>query len=384
LASRQRQSLPVARWREHAAVAIVAFLQSAGGAVVWPEVEAALARSNWYSRNVSGAPALRHIDPHHLTYARRILIEADRLVPESVTLNGRLVTAYLDAGGLARRERTRISRLAASKRRLYRRFVGWTADPRLCGQILERQVHATLDAMRHDVLTEQGKPGQISTISGQSVSGGPVDHAGFLRIERHGTGPEFIGLVVEDKNVRSILYPRAREVWDLLAKACDFPNHVPILVTAHVHRSLLTFFKAVGAVVYPSRRQWFAPNPAIRSAEFNEVVQVLKLDDAVQLLNPDEPSRALKRFFDLTLRTTPENELQPLILRSQERWSIAAPVCARYRTLREESLSNDQRLDLWEELLEELAEVGINVDDLRRQERVEESGYKDLGDLDID
>jgi hypothetical protein len=79
LASRGRISLPVPVWREHAARAITTLLEASGGAVVWAEVEAVLARSAWYSEHVPGAPHLPRIDPHHLTYARRILVDAGRL-----------------------------------------------------------------------------------------------------------------------------------------------------------------------------------------------------------------------------------------------------------------------------------------------------------------
>ncbi len=269
-----------------------------------------------------------------------------------------------------------------SKRRLYRRYLGWTNDPRLCGQILERQVHATLDSLRHDVLTEASKPGQVSTVSGQTVEGGPLDHAGHLLSNPESSPPDLVGFVVEDKNVRSVLYPRANEVWDLLAKAGDFPTHVPLLIAPHAHYTLLTFFKAIGAIVYTSRRQQFAPEPAISPVQFNRVVTTLSFKDAYQLGKPDEPSRAIAKFFTTTLRAVPKGESQPLIVRSRERWAAAAPVCASYAELRDNSLDSDRRLDLFQQLLEDLDEEGLDVANLRAQHRVVEAAEIDPGDFD--
>ncbi len=303
-------------------------------------------------------------------------------------LNGRKVTAYLDANRLSQRERTRTTRLAASKRRLYRRYLGWTNDPQLCGQILERQVHATLDAMRHDVLPEASKPGQVSSIGGQPVRGGPLDHAGYLIANPGESPPELVGFLVEDKNVRSVLYPRVNEVWDLLVKAGDFPAHVPLLIAPHAHYTLLTFFKAIGAVVYTSGRQWFAPEPAISSTQFKRVVTSLGFRDAYQLGNPDDPSRAIRKFFASTLRGEPKGESQSLIIRSRERWAVAAPVCASYSDLRDEALDHDKRLALFQQMLENLDEEGLDVADLRSQHLIAgadaDPDNADDWDLDLD
>lgn len=385
----QRITRTAREWRAHAARAITAYVRASGGAVVWPEVEAVLARSNWYARHVVDAPPLQRIDPHHLTFARRGLLAAGHLVAETVLLNDRSVTAYLDGDGLARREQTRIRRLAASKRRLYRRYLGWTGDPRLCGQILERQVHATLDALRgYDVMLEPARPGQISTIRGQPVRGGPLDHAGYLVADPTAATPDLIGFTVEDKNIRSTLYPRAHEVWDLLVKAGDFPTSVPLLVAPHAHYTLLTFFKAIGAVVYTSQYQWFAPEPLITRTDFERVVRDLSFTDARQLQYPDNPSDAIRKFFTTTLRKVPARETEPVIIRSRNRWRAAAGVCARYAELRDDSLGPEQRMALYQQALEDLDEEGIDVTGLLAQHRLAEEDVEhddpNAWDLDLD
>jgi hypothetical protein len=150
-----------------------------------------------------------------------------------------------------------------------------------------------------------------------------------------------------ETNQHGLPQTRTGSVWDLLAKAATFPDRVPILITAHVHYTLLTFFKAIGAVVYTSGRQSFAPAPQIPTEDFNHVTRSLRLRDARQLLYPDEPSAAIRRFFTATLRTVPQAESQPLIKRSQERWAQSAGVCERYPELRDPDLDPERRIGLF-------------------------------------
>lgn len=374
-----RTHLSVHAWRSHAASAVLAYTRAAGGAVVWPEVEAVLAQTDWYSRNVGDAPPLPRIDPHHLSWARRALVEGGLLVPETATLNRRDVTAYLDGRAIAARNETRVTRTAASKRRLYRRFLSWTSDARLCGNVLERQVHATLDDLRgYDLLLERARPGQVSTIGGQAVPFGPLDHAGVLLLDPSDHAQGLVGFLVEDKNVRSILYPAAREVWDLLAKAAAFPDHVPVLVARQVHYTTRAFFLAIGAIAFVTTRQHFSPD--IDHKAFDTVVRGLSLRDARRLLYPDRPSDALRRFFTDTLRgPNSADPTKPLAAAYRERWQVAGPICAGYAELRE-SLAHEDRTDLFQQFLEELDEAGLDVGTLRASHRLDEGGDEpDLG-----
>jgi len=333
-------------------------------------VEAALAHTDWYARHVHGAPQLKRIDPHHLTYARRGLVAAGLIVEDAAILNGRSVSAYVDASASARRDHTRTTRLAAAKRRQYRRYLTWTGDPSSCGAILERQVQATLDALRgYDILLDRAKHGHVSRLDGAKVAGGPLDHAGRLVVDPDAYPPQLVGFCVEDKNLRSVLYPAAHEVWDLLVKAGDFPSRVPVLITAHAHYTLTVFFKAIGAVVYQSGYQWFAPDPTIASRDFSTVTAALGLRDARQLLHPDTPSSAVGAFFTKVLRATPTRESQPLIVRSVERWSRAATVCRDYAELRDDRLDPEKRVAAFQNVLEKLDEVGIDVEPLRAEHR---------------
>ncbi len=223
--------------------------------------------------------------------------------------------------------------------------------------------------MRYDVLPEESPPGRVSHIRGRPVRGGPLDHAGHLIADPAASPPELVGFVIEDKNVRSVLYPRAHEVWDLLVKAGDFPTHGPLLIAPNVHHTLWTFFKAIGAIGYASGFQWFAPSPAIPNPQFSQVVKQLSFTDARQLTNPDEASRAIRKFFTTTLRTAPKGEQQTLLTRSLDRWAIAAPVCAAHPELRDEDLDTEKRTETYQQVLEELDEAGVDVAELRAHHR---------------
>lgn len=360
--------MSAAAYRRHAARATIAYVRSAGGAAVWPEIEYVLANTDWYTTSVEGAPVLRGIDPHHLSHARRGLIDGNVLIPDTATLNGMDVTAFLDARGLAARQKTAITRLAAAKRRQYRRYMSWTNESRLCGHVLERQVEATLKSLAGtELLLNPSSRGEVSTIEGRPVSGGPLDHAGALLLDPARQLAGMVGFVVEDKNVRSWLYPNAIEVFDLLVKAGEFPEHVPWLMTKRVHYTTLTLFKAIGALAYTSKRQYFAP--AIDAHEFLAVKRDLRLGDIERLVYPDRPSSTMAEWCTTVMRKpSGEDPSVPNIKAYQRRWAVAAPICARFSELRS-PLDPDTRTDIYQQLLEELDEAGLDVGRLRAQHR---------------
>lgn len=365
----------------------MAYVRAVGGAAVWPEIEHNLANTDWYARSVDGAPPLVGIDPHHLSHARRGLIDGGLLLEDRAYLNGMDVVAYLDARGVQARRQTAITRLAASKRRQYRRYLGWTNESRLCGDVLERQVQATLESLAGtDLLLIAAKRGQISSIEGRPVAGGPLDHAGALVLDPTRQLAGLTGFVIEDKNVRSTLYPSAIEVFDLLVKAGDFPTHVPWLMTKRVHFTTLTLFKTIGALAYTSKKQWFAPT--IDAADFRSVKQDLQLGDIDRLLYPDRPSETIAAWCTTMMRRpNVGDQTIPNITAYQRRWEIAAPICAQYRDLREE-IPSTARVELYQQFLEALDEAGLDVTALRSQHRTastedDDTGWDLLEDIDM-
>jgi hypothetical protein len=106
-------------------------------------------------------------------------------------------------------------------------------------------------------LDPDSQPGQVRSLRGQPITvGGPLDAAGFVARAASDPTKGFIPFAVEVKNVRSVLYPWHREVWDLLAKVTDFPDVVPILVARSIHFTTFQCFKDIGCLGFSTRRQW--------------------------------------------------------------------------------------------------------------------------------
>lgn len=160
------------------------------------------------------------------------------------------------------------------------------------------------------------------------------------------------------QNVRHLIYPPQREVWDLLGKVGAFPGRVPVLITRRVHYWTYKMFATIGAVAYQSERQWFSPT--IPATRFAEVVNELGLVDAIRVADPDSPNAALAKWFSATLRKPSAKDPRQLMERSADLWSRAAPVCARYITLRDE-LATEERHEIYEQFLEALEEEGFET-----------------------
>ena len=180
------------------------------------------------------------------------------MLPAEATLSGRTVRAYLHADAIAARRRTAVERAAAAKRRLYRSFLGWTSDTSLCGQIAERHVAATLEHLRGQAvwLDPERGAGEVRTLAGTAIPGGPLDHAGHVALDPADPNAGFVAFVIEVKNVRQTLYPEHREIWDLLWKAGHYPDHIPILIAPRFHHTTFVLFGAIGAIAVTSPTCW--------------------------------------------------------------------------------------------------------------------------------
>jgi len=345
------------QWRQLAFRALEQFLAERGGAVVWPEVEATLAESDWLHRRLDPSiPRNWVVDPHHLTWARQALAEVGRIARDAQELSGREVVAWVDPRAPAERRKTEVVRLAARKRRAYRSYLSWTTA-KLCGDIAESIVDATLRRLGGRIVwLDEQKPGSVYRLQGVEIPGGPLDSAGHWAIDPSDPGAGFVPFAVEVKNVRSTIYPRSREMWDLLAKVGHFPDVVPILVTRRLHWTTFRFLKDIGALAYMGERQWFSPS--IDTDEFNRIARFFGFDDAIQVTNPGASNEALAEFFSRRLYRTREDANAPLMLAARDRWKQVASVCAAYDELRKD-LGGEERLELWKQFIEDLGETGV-------------------------
>jgi hypothetical protein len=372
-----RLSRPAREWRNIAYQAVPLLVDQRGGAVLWPEVEGILAhQQGWIAQHAPQLGPAKRLDPHILGVAKDLLVDAGVLRAAPSTLQGRVVTAYVDAAAENQRRATEVDRLAARKRRLYRSFLGWTGDAKLCGNIAERHVAASLESVNGSAvwLAPTIGSGQARTVDGHKISGG-LDHAGHVALDPSDPNKGFIGFLVEDKNVRSTVYPYHIEVWDLLVKAAALPNRVPILVAPRIYWTTYRLFSAIGALGIQTTKQWFAPEPVIQAAKFNKVVGDLALIDSAQLSHPDRPSKPIGAFFAKTVHSRNEHHPdQSLIEHSRDLWLRAAPICARpeYAALRKHNITNRQ--ELYRQFVDELHAEGFDVGPLLPRHIVDSEG----------
>jgi hypothetical protein len=355
---------PARQWRNIAYQAVPRLVAQRGGAVLWPEVEGVLAHQDgWIAQHAPELGPAKRLDPHILGVAKDLLVSAGVLRVASSTLQGRVVTAYVDAAAATERRATEVERLAATKRRRYRSFLGWTGDAKLCGTIAERHIAASLENVNGSAvwLDPTIGSGQARVVDGQKISGA-LDHAGHIALDPSDPNKGFVPFVIEDKNVRPTVYPYHIEVWDLLCKAALIPDRVPILIAPRIHWTTYRLFSAIGALGIKTTRQWFAPEPAIETAKFNKAVRDLSLINSIQLSDPDLPSKPISAFFTKTVHT--RNEYHPdqsLIEHSRDVWHRAAPICARpeYRELRTHNITNRQ--EVYRRLIDELYAEDFDV-----------------------
>jgi hypothetical protein len=351
-------------WLEFALDVVPAYVASEG-AVIWPEVEARLGELSWITDNHDASfPATWGIQPHVLHRARGLLVADGTLVAEPALLRGRTVTAYLDGPGLAGRSGTTIRRTAASKRRLYRSFLGWTGNATLCGHVAERVVDATLGALvgRYVWLPEGMAPGGARELLGRPITvGGPLDAHAFVPLTATDPTRGFIPVAVEVKNLRSIIYSWSHETWDLLAKLGDFPDVVPVLLARRLHLTTFRLFKDIGALGCATYRQWFhspgTTRATIDSTTFDRARGTFGFHDAVLLEDPSQPQAVVRTFFTNTVRKEVGGEL--LIARQADRWRRAAPIVSGFVELRDEGLVGDDRVALMREFAAEIEDAGL-------------------------
>jgi hypothetical protein len=331
--------------------------------VVWPEVIAALSEGPWLRQNLPELRANR-LDPHILAQARTILLESGSLVEDRATLNSREVTAYLDGAGLAQRRTTAIRETARAKRRLYRSYLGWTANSGLCGHAAEAVVGATLDQLAGSVvwLPPDMQLGQVRRLRGRPLAGGPLDAAGFIPFDPVDPPAGMASFAVEVKNIRGWLYPWSHEVWDLIAKLGDFPDVVPILIARRIHVTTFRMFKDIGAIGFDARRQWFrrrAGDHSIDPVTFERVREAFGFHDAELLDATAPPHPPLRTFFETRLQAVPEGQSSSLIERASQRWHQVAAIAGDYVNLRAERMDGTDRRELLGDFAARLVDAGL-------------------------
>jgi len=224
-------------------------------AVVWPEVVALLAEP----LGTTG----RSINPLPLQRARLQMLREHELTERAGTTRGGRQVVTITLPGTAGRTTTAV---AARKRLLYSRYLGWSAGteakPGIIGPSLERAVHASLLSAAPVVGYKMLNPstGQVEVVAGVTLFPpyGPLDNAFLWQTWDSG---ERVAILVEAKNLRDWVYPGHPELYQLLAKAAYVASAnpdirvVPVLVCRMAQKNLFYMAKEVGFHVIDTKRQ---------------------------------------------------------------------------------------------------------------------------------
>ena len=172
----------------------------------------------------------------------------------------------------------RITRLRGEKRRLMRRYLGWTNDQDLCGRQGERVVLESLKSAASScaLWVPPQSTGVVEEVNGVPVPVGPLDaQAQILDV---GAGQFEVPLVVEVKNVRHWIYPWAPELWEMLVKVASVSMKTPVvsvLMAPHVAYQTYLLAQDVGILTCPYRVQVF--RPTLSEELFEEVEKAFGL-----------------------------------------------------------------------------------------------------------
>lgn len=281
-----QQTAPVPDLVQYVARAKAAILEvlDAEHAVVHPELEARISEGYFVS-------ARENIDPHHITTALRELDDAGVISWDRAAARGGSAVETIQPANRHRRG-TRIDAAAARKRLLAARYGGWSQGTKrhphgLIGPAGEAAVRtailtaATVQPLRPDA-------GEVGELFGVRLPG-PVDSAAMVVPFSEGIPGVPVTLAFEVKNIRSWVYPRSAELYQLLNKASllqlmhSAQPILPILACRKAHYTTYRMAKQVGFVVIEMQRQ-FAGD--VGEQELVEVRNELHFRDLVEGSGP--------------------------------------------------------------------------------------------------
>lgn len=304
-------------------------------AVVWHEVEARLAEHRQPG-------ASRGINPHHLTNGRRRLL-AEEIIAEDVatTYGNRTVMVFIPCNQQGRRDDIRTA--MRRKRALEGRYLSWTQDtkrhPNLIGDGGELVVHESLRATVAGYGLVNPTRGEVTSLFGKDVPGGPLDNAANIAFE----APDdlvAVTVLVEVKNLRGWIYPGTAELFQLLSKAAQLQGahpkrrFLPVLVTRRAQYLTFVMAKHLGFFVieFDDYAQPILPHWTVKTEDVHEVRDEL----GYVVIVTDQPMPGVTRRFD---RTLPKDGVARAM-----RWAEMGPSLApHFGALRRSSFSGWER-----------------------------------------
>lgn len=302
------------------------------------------------------------VQPHLLTHARKDLAAAGLIEPlTKVTKGGSPVTVWVPRPTPCGRKRATAD-AAARKRALIARLRSWSRAslaenmPNLVGKGGEAVVHnSLLAAAATGYRLVQPVRGEVSTLFGERVPGGPLDNAAWLSPmdvrAQTPTGRTYL-LPIEVKNVYHWLYPKHWEVHQLLHKAAllaethpDYPI-LPILICRRAHFRLRKMAADLGVLVFETYTQYVHPNERVNEEHFAQVRDELGLD-------LEYTADACPRLIEW-LSHTPQHEAESY----SDTWAHAgSSLVDAYAVLRERTTSEEERIQLLEQAHERVRQI---------------------------
>lgn len=282
------------------------------------------------------------IDPHLLGEARRELEEAGWIQRVETVTRGGSSVALIQPRTIPHGKGRATEDAAARKRLLFARFKSWSRGtahmPNFIGAGGEVVVHQSLStAAPYGYRLIQPTRGEVASLFGEPIPGGPLDNAAWLTpLDQQTQAP--VGrtylVPIEVKNVRHWLYPNHWEIYQLLHKAAGLvtahPEYpvVPILICRKAHYRTLQLARDIGFLVFQTTNQHVQPSERIEPVHFEEVRHELGFED---LMLTDAASSALISWFTGTVPQEAE--------RKSERWKIVGPeLIDHFAELRERSV----------------------------------------------
>lgn len=292
--------------------------------VPWFEAESRISSVGWKS--------FPKVQPLQLHEARKSLFSAGQIIEERSAHAIPVVTIRIPFPPNRKREMTRLRGL---RRKLYRRYLKWANDQRLCGKHAEQVVFHSLKATASEagLYVPPQVPGSINEVNGFQVPRGPLDSFAHI-LELPSLGSE-VTLVVEVKNINHWIYPWSKQLWELLVKAAHVATHIPVLPVMVCMRSAYPTFnmaKDIGFFIAQTWSQLFSPS--IPEHEFQEVVNEFGLT----IIQHQGPLDSINNFLAKPLRqspppTPPAGENIPWYKRQTRRFQTIAPVILAYQNL---------------------------------------------------
>lgn len=308
--------------------------------IPWFEAESRISSTGWKS--------FHRVQPLQLHDARTSLVTDGHIIEDRTAHPIRVVTVRIPFPPKRKRE---ITRLLGRRRKIYRKYLKWTNDEKLCGRYAERVVLESLKAAHSEagLYVPLQVPGAIDQVKGVQVLPGPLDNLAYISdILELPSFTSALPLVVEVKNINRWVYPWAKELWELLVKAAQLATHfpvIPLLVCMRYAYTTRSMAMDIGFFCAPTVNQLFSPS--IPESDFQDIVNEFGLT----IIRHNGPLDSINAFLTKTLRKSPPlsppyNEDIQWYKRQAQRFTTMAPVILAYRKLAN-NLKKDARSNMF-------------------------------------